>query len=108
VTPTDPLDELEDRLRRRPVPVLPPGLRDRVLADVNEVARPSPAASWRFAAGLAAAVMAGLNLALMAANGPLAPRFGLPRRASLASTEGAPVAPRFGCPWLPCDLRGGR
>ena len=100
MTPTDPFDDLEARLRRRPVPALPPGLRARVLADVKEATEPVPADSWRFAAGLAAAVLVGLNLALMAANGPLVPQFGLPAEAS--------VAPRFGSPWVPCDLPGGR
>jgi hypothetical protein len=100
VTPTDPFDDLEARLRRRPMPTLPPGLRDRVLADVTVATEPAPADGWRFAAGLAAAVLVGLNLALMAANGPLVPRFGL--------APGVTVAPRFGSPWLPCDLPGGR
>ena len=68
MTPPDPLDDLEDRLRRRPVPGLPPGLRARVLTDLAEVARPAPAGAWRFAAGLAAAVLIGLNLVAEARN----------------------------------------
>ena len=112
MTPTDPLDELENRLRRRLVPGLPPGLRDRVLAEVVEVARPRVASAWRFAIGLAAAVLIGLNLAGMAANeafsGRIVPRLFPPTGASVSSVGGAAVAPRLGSPWLPCDLPGRR
>ena len=90
MTPTDPLDDLEARVRRRPMPALPPGLRDRVLADTAAVAEPTPVVDWRFAASLAAAVLVGLNVALMASNliaGPVVPRLFPPPGASVASTD---------------------
>jgi hypothetical protein len=100
VTPTDPFDDLESRLRRRPVPALAPEFRERVLADMTTAAGPVPAGRWRFAAGLAAAVLVGLNLAGIAANdlfaGPVVPRLLPPPGAS----------PRLASPWLPCDLPG--
>jgi hypothetical protein len=111
VNSADPFDDLGARLRRRPMPALPAGLRDHVLADVVVAPERAPIVDWRFAASLAAAVLVGLNVAAMASHsvaGLAVPRLLPPAGVSVTSTDSAAVASRFGSPWLPCDLPGGR
>jgi len=111
VTSDEAFEDLEGRVRRRPMPALPPALRDRVLVDVIGISEPAPKWDWRFAASLAAAVLVGLNVVAMAGNslaGLAVPRLLPPPGVSVASTESTSVAPRFGSPWLPCDLPGRR
>ena len=118
-------DELEDRLRRRPAPPLPPGLRGRVLAELAQIraARSSP---WSFAAALAACLLIGLNLAVTAGGLAAAPAVPPPSRAAVDARaaaiaadwpELAPAAEWLarrevagattGSPWVPRDLRAG-
>jgi hypothetical protein len=118
-------DELEQRLRRRPAPPLPSGLRGRVLATAGpELARPARS-RFAFAAGLAAAALFGLHLAALAADvtAPLGPRFDEPAVAARAARiqallpELSPdearllavreqAAPGLRCPWLPTPPGG--
>ena len=111
MTPGNEFDELEARMRRRPMPALPSDLRDRLLADVAKIAESTRRLSWPLAAGIAAAVAVGLNVVAMTSHvnaGPVAPRLLPPPGMSVASTDPGAVAPRLGSPWLPCDLPGGR
>jgi hypothetical protein len=117
VTPS-PDDALEARLRSRPAPPLPPRLRRRVLSAVGR-ARPS---RLRFAVGLAASLLIGLNLALLAAGSPAASPWPSSlnervstlrtRRPDLSPEEATylalhgPADPSAGSPWLPIDLAG--
>jgi hypothetical protein len=112
-------DDLETRLRTRPAPPLPPSLRGRVLAAVE---RPRTS-RWRFTAGLAASLLIGLNLALLAAATPAPPSWSTPltERASaireahpgLSEDEAIYLALHESAgsdadsPWLPFDLAGG-
>jgi hypothetical protein len=111
VKPVDEFDNLAARVRGRPVPALPSGLRDRVLADFAKAPEPAPIMSWQHAASLAAGVLVALNVAAVRSSlfgGPVAPRIFPPSGVSVASTDAGAVAPQFGSPWLPCDLPGGR
>lgn len=71
----DDLSELEARLAARAVPALPPALRPRVLAKVQEACARPRSGRWervdftRFAAGTAAAVVLWLNLSMSASEG---------------------------------------
>lgn len=108
---TNPDDDLEARLRSRPTPPLPPSLRDRVMAEVSRrttVATPEGVSWTRFAVGLAASLLVGLNLAVLAADSPARSPWPAPLSVwPMVSPE--PIhspEPGAGSPWLPIDLAG--